>query len=227
MVALFEFLDVGYAIAIGIEFTIPCAVVEGLGIHGVEACPIFAVVRNVVQAAPITGQRAVWTWVASAEEVGQLDIVGESVAIRIVQVFSVEVEDDAAGGTVFSGIFRDHSFEEMRAVDKGAVEDFVDATLAVATVECGFEFSAAGGVFSERRLLVTIPKELDIAGSDTLASGDGHDGFEERFGDCCAAGMIDGDRLTSGIDGEVAGQRGVVNDAACGAAVCFGGGEGD
>ena len=203
------------------------AVVERLGVHRVETRPVLAVVRNVVQTGAVAGQRPVRARIAPAEEVVQLDIIRQAVAVGIVQILAVEIEDHAAGRTVFLTVLGDHSFKEVRSVDKSAVENFVHAALAVASGEGGFEFSAADGILRQGQLLVAIPEKFDVAGRDALAGRDGYDRFEEWLRDRRAARVVDGYRRTGSLNREVAGERGRVDCSPAGSAIGFGPGERD
>ena len=143
------------------------------------------------------------------------------------QVLTVEIEDHAAGRSVFLAAFGDHGFEEVRAVNKGTIENLVHTALPVAAGEGRLEFPAADGILDEGGLFVAVPEKFDIAGRDVLAGRHGDDGLKEGLRDRRAARVIDGNGLAGRVDREIAGQRRGIDDSAAGAAVGLRRGKGD
>ena len=218
-------MQVGGPVVVRIPVTVPCVVVVGVCRHGIQRGPRFAKIGDQILAV-VAGPLDIGTRIGAVEEPAQLDLIRNTVTVGIVHILAVQVEDHPAGDAVFVGSTRVHDrLEKAGSVDEGAGEEFVDPALAIAPGEGEFEDPAAGGSFRGGQLLVAVPEEPHVVGG--RAGGHGDSRFKERLVDRGVGRVIDGDAGTSGVDREVAGEGGGVDDATAGTVVGLRGIQGD
>ena len=176
--ALDHLLQVGNAIPVRILVPIRGGGIIGIGIHGIETSPGLSKIRNEIHAV-VPGPCLIRTGVGPIEETAELDFVRNAVAVRILHVLAIQVEDYPAGNAIFiRGAGSDHCFKEMGAVDKSAGELPGDAVGGhIAPIEGGFKFAASRGIFRQGGLLIPVPIEFHAIGG--RPGGNRDDGLEK------------------------------------------------